>query len=451
MGDFNGFWDDYMYGRLPRAPAPSTGGNSVTAGRDVARAPAEPRAPAAAPAETEKVEPKGVLSFLRDYRSLDEIYRNFPELSTVALPASIDDDAAKAFAQMLRSVLGRERAEALVRAHAPADIMRSLAELRARRGGGEAAPKQSSGNPAPRSERRTDVADRKQPRRVTLPHLLMNRQTAVDRRGSEDRLRRLVGAGRDKAHLAQSLRCNKEKLKTRYGKLIAPLRDAVNDTYPNRLRLIEEDLSPDLAAEACVLPLARLLGSKLETMEFFQLLFELECTVRILPVVLENGAFKVDVTASTAANVVRRRFEYRRDAILSAVWKEVQSGLLRFERAEDHLKCRSTFEKILIDSLIALADTGDIDKATAKFREARTQLLWNRPSNNKVRCAQSLPFSTRARIRYLNANPGKLAESDLLATIAFEAYLYTDNGTAAKIVSILESILADPRGPFRRQ
>ena len=380
----------------PASAASSSAGNNASNSRNIALldAPSTRQPPRTVYVDsTQKADHAGLMSFLQEFPSLDELHRKFPEFGQMTLPDQIDGDGVADFARVLRSVLGRRRCEALTRTHAPKDILRGLAELRARGEGKRAASKPCTGKDeaAERPEEPQRTASVPRPRGATLPHYLLDRQIGLPPRHAGDDLQsRLSGVRHDQfASIAILANCDVDKL-GRYHERISRLLESIEAKHPRRWESISSRLTPSKSTRARILSDTKyytgcvvsslcvpLLIEK-KKREFFYDLSCLECTVRIL----QEASGNMGTGISTEAG--DERWETLVRAIAAKASGEILLSMLLVERNAPEFRGRNAFERTLIASLMVLYDTRDLRKAGQAFESGARTFRLERPRHGNA-------------------------------------------------------------------
>ena len=356
--------------RLP-PPASSSASGNMSNSRSIAR----PQSPRSGSLQgMEGIDPKGVMRFLQEFPTLEALSARFPEIATMTLPDAVDGDVVASFARVLESVLGRNSYEALTRAHAPLDILRGVAELRARGQDGTT----SAGPPRGRQAEQPEERKRRgRPRRhdSSLTRYLINRESGVgcDRHSIYFHVRRAPFVG-----MAVVANCNPGKLR-HYDERIGSLLRSVEARHPEHWGSVSELVDWRLAPSECramrlvmeaephvgnpVAALDALLVLDEKTLDFFYELLCLEASTRFLQAI--SGGRKLseetDLCEDVLAPIV---VDLSREVLLSALLVTRQFG------PDIEPVGRKEFQAALIASLITLYETGNLGEARTVFISA---------------------------------------------------------------------------------
>lgn len=416
IGKRNGMPGQLPSGQTPRSASNRGNGTSSNGTATwVESRSATPRTDHAA--NSEEIDPRGTISFLRDFASLQEFGKQFPGLDLTVLPGRTDGNAAESFAVTLRTALGPERCEALTRKYSPADILRGLAELRARQEGrkpGQVASREKSETGTrPQERKRSD--SRRRPRGGTLPHLVINREIGARPRHAGDDLQSRFSALRHDpvASLAVLANFDIDGLR-HYEEGITGLLQGLKISQPERWDLISEQLSRSRCTETpmlreatsyvdcVVLSLGVPLSLDRGAMAFFRELSCMEFTLRFLrEISVKKGGSGKDAEGRTdeKQHDEKRQHELLR-SISEGVARDVLLGFLRIERARPGFDAGKGFREILVATLITLYETGDLCRSREAFRSA-ARVRWPKLSRQAAGDATaSTPVAVDA-LRYV--------------------------------------------------
>ena len=373
----------------------ATGSNNVSDNVVILQADPRPRPPAGRHAIAPTAEAKGLTAFLQEFPSLDKLSRQFPELTNLTPPAKIDDDNLASFESLLKSILEPTRYGELTRRHAPVDILNGLMELSARQKGGETPVIRRRGKSeiAEKSQEDRRADSRPRPRGGHLLHFLLNREIGARPRPGDDLPPRFVALGRNEfARLAATLNCDVEMLRKEYeGRMTTSLTTAgeKHPAHPAFLREYTESLAREVEEVGLILlnSFEAPLEIENEVSVFFRHLFRFECIVRFFDNVLGDCPSH----EKDSDEVFLARLEKPVANVLSKTSDEILLSLLIFERARPDFRKRNAFERALVESLIAVYETGDMEKAKSLFRSGLSDM--------SLRIASSKNYSDIIKIK----------------------------------------------------
>ena len=342
-------------------PTPaSSGTNNVSDNLGVMQADARPRQPAGPVASLRTVDAPGVMSFLQEFQSLAAFNKAYPELATVTLPDTIDDEIARSFTDLLDSVLDPTHKD-LTRKHAPADILRGLKELTARERG-EAATAKHGMAEKPQEEKPSAGRPRRRGGN-SLPDFLLNREIGAPsskfsavKHNAFASMATVMGRNRERmrefyeGRIERSLK-SLEKKCPQYASYIWILR-IINDKFINQ------------KASAIQNCWVTVLDIDADTSLFFRDLFCQECTLRVQE---HMGRFfdellrapsegSDDAEAGSELADCEPRFQAKCQATIMQISREILLGLLNFERSQPGFKAGNAFRKSIIPSLVTLCE-----------------------------------------------------------------------------------------------
>lgn len=436
MGDFRRLRNDCTPDRTSSvrssSPRGSLGSNSV------ARQQALPPQPSiTSPPPAENVRPEGLTSFLRAFPTLEAFCAKFPELQTMSLPDPITEDAAEEFAGWLQASLEPERSSKLTAQHAPIDVLRGLAELRAR--AGDRKPARLLQREA-KKDKSEQPEEEKRPARTrtglaTLPHLLDDRERGV-------RQRRAVNGPRCEysnvlhhpiAGPAMMTKYDVERVAAGYAEKYGVLARRIQKNYPKRWESVSSKV-PAIAtairaccgASVACATVPMTFDDRMK--EYFFKVAAAESVIRFLQrLEAEDLVLEGDTAAQLYRTVVGE--------IAAAVSGEAVRGMFLLARTDPVYDGRNAFEKLLVATVTTFHRKGDYGEAEAVFRTGSKRLEW--PESADGRCVGR---AADYKVRVLAELPGPQASGltprnhallqSLVSEISFDYHLY-HGGNAA--------------------